>query len=751
LEKLTIDVHLFNRKPIKLTLFSESLGNTLFKNDDAKQNCEAEYQIREGCSYEFRINDNNYHLEPTEIVSRSKANNSIGRICPNTYVGTLRLNITDRNNNVCGHTDLEVQSVKTTYRQDYRQMLGDIAEWSSELLLSHSSPVSQPLEKIFTGDAETVYQRFSFLKALLDNDDFSEYVHRIVTSPVTRWMETESVKDIRSVRRFRGAEIRQVAGSPDRLKLPDAHPLSGNMNSVPSRITVKQKTETADTPENRFIKHSLSTFMNLCTIIKLNDKVSNERLKSEASALEEKLSRFLSHSLFREISDPVSLPLNSPVLQRKEGYREVLRIWLMLDLAARLCWNGGEDVFGANKKDVAVLYEYWVFFKLLEIVSVVFGLNPDSADKLISETEDGIGLQLKQGKHLAIKGVCETESRSLNVEFSFNRNFSGKSKYPAGGSWTKNMRPDYTFSIWPKDISENEAEIQELIVHVHFDAKYKVNNFPEMFGSDDDEGKDEMIAGSYKRVDLLKMHAYKDAIRRTGGAYVIYPGSVDYCVPGFHEIIPGLGAFVLRPSAADDGSAGLRKFLKEILEHFMNRASQREKFMYKTYDTFGNGDEPDSLKDKIPETIGENRGLIPDETTVLVGYVKSEEHLKWILEEKKYNVRTGDARGSVKVTGSEADAKYLLLFQKNDATSGKLYKIQSGGPDFYSKKDLKELKYPKPSSDYYLVFNIECNAESEFINKTWDMKSLSESHGVKARGFPYAVTLTQLMKHLVRD
>jgi len=751
LEKLTIDVQLFNQEPIKLTLFSESSGNTLFKNDDAKQNCEADYQILEGCSYEFRIDNNNYHLEPTEIVSRSRVNDSTGRISPNTYVGTLRLNITDRNELVCGHTDIEVRSVKTSYRKDYRQMLGDIAEWSSELMLSHTSPVFQPLEKIFTGDAETIYQRFSFLKALLDTDDFSEYVHRIVTSPATRWKETESVKDIRSVRRFRGPEVRQIAGSPDRLKLPEAHPLRDVVDSVPSRITVRQKTETTDTPENRFIKHALTTFMNLCTVIKLNDKVSNERFKNEASILEEKLDQFLSHSLFREISDPVSLPLNSPVLQRKEGYREILRIWLMLDLAARLCWDGGEDVFGANKKDVAVLYEYWVFFKLLEIVSEVFGLNLDSARNLIAETPDGIGLQLKRGKHLAIKGVCDTGNRNLNVEFSFNRSFSGGSKYPAGGSWTKNMRPDFTLSIWPEGISDQVAEIQELIVHVHFDAKYKVDNLTDIIGNNEYDGKDELIDGAYKRGDLLKMHAYKDAIRRTGGAYVIYPGSVDYCVPGFHEIIPGLGAFVLRPSAADDGSAGLRKFLKEILEHFMNRASQREKFMYKTYDTFGNGEEPDSLKDKIPETIGRNRGLIPDETTVLIGYVKNDEHLNWILKENKYNVRTGDARGSVKVTGREADAKYLLLFQKNDATSGKLYKIQSGGPDFYSKKDLKELKYPKPSSDYYLVFNIECNAESEFINKTWDMKSLSESHGVKARGFPYAVTLTQLMKHLVRD
>lgn len=37
------------------------------------------------------------------------------------------------------------------------------------------------------------------------------------------------------------------------------------------------------------------------------------------------------------------------------------------------------------------------------------------------------------------------------------------------------MRPDYTLSLWPGNISEAEAEEQELITHIHFDAKYRLN------------------------------------------------------------------------------------------------------------------------------------------------------------------------------------------------------------------------------------------------------------------------------------
>ena len=59
--------------------------------------------------------------------------------------------------------------------------------------------------------------------------------------------------------------------------------------------------------------------------------------------------------------------------------------------------------------------------------------------------------------------------------------------------------------------------------------------------------EEEEERGMYRRADLLKMHAYKDAIRRTGGAYVLYPGTEDRVVSGFHEIIPGLGAFAISP------------------------------------------------------------------------------------------------------------------------------------------------------------------------------------------------------------
>ncbi|HAI17500.1 MAG TPA: hypothetical protein DCM10_05465, partial [Xanthomarina gelatinilytica] len=110
----------------------------------------------------------------------------------------------------------------------------------------------------------------------------------------------------------------------------------------------------------------------------------------------------LQHSVFKDISRPNTLKLNSPILQRKEGYREVLRTWLMFELAAKLIWQGGEDVYGAGKKDIATLYEYWLFFKLLDLFQELFDIDPKDISELIEETDNGLNIRIKQGKFTAL-------------------------------------------------------------------------------------------------------------------------------------------------------------------------------------------------------------------------------------------------------------------------------------------------------------------------------------------------------------
>jgi len=747
--KLLIPILLPGRN-VELLIYGESTNETLIEKSDALENGEAPFQIKEGCYYEYKIT-NGYSLSPSEIVSQSKVNNSSGRISPNIYVGTLCIDILDSDKKKCGEVKLEVQSVKTTYREDYRHMLEEITEKCTDLLLQHSSPVSQYFEVDFNANSSTLYQRFAFIKSILDSIEFNDAVQKIISAPATKWKDNEIIKDVRSVKRFNNSAIKQLANANNRIILPEQHPLTNILQSIPSKIRANNKTETVDTPENRFVKHALVSFQSLCIDFKAKLN-TNIRIKNEAGLLIDKLEQFLSHSVFKEVSTPTTLPLNSPVLQRKEGYREVLRVWLMFDLAAKMVWHGGEDVYSGNKRDVAVLYEYWLFFKLLEILKEVFNIEPSDLEKLIKQTDDGLGLQLKQGIHIPVKGIYDAGKRKLNVEFSYNRTFSGGNKYPESGSWTKSMRPDYTLSIWPYGINSEAAEREELITHIHFDAKYKVDNIIGIVGTDEDliSEKEDQQKGTFKRVDLLKMHSYKDAIRRTAGSYVLYPGTdLPYTKIGFHELIPGLGAFAMRPSKSNGGTAELKKFLLEVVNHFINRASQREIMSLKTYEIHKSS-MSNEVNELLPEAFGKNRALIPDETYVLVAFYKNKEHLKWIIQNKLYNARTGTARGSLRLNSKKTGANYILLHSYGETIVSKILKLKETGPRIFSKADMLNKMYPDPRNEFYVVFDIEDGIEEEYKAMKWNLSQLEGYSSNGAAALPFSISLTELMRALVK-
>ncbi|WP_159468061.1 DUF2357 domain-containing protein [Dyadobacter sp. 3J3] len=746
-----------NKEPIKLKIFGENSSvKTIFKIDNAEAiiNGEASFQLIEGHFYEYFISGN-YRLKASEIINPSRINSSSGRIVPNIYVGTLTIDILDPRDKKCAEVKIEIRSKKISYRSDYRLMLEEITEKCIDLLLQQNSPTAQNFTPNFESDSKTLYQRFSFIKSVLTSEEFNDSIHKIIAIPVTRWEDTEKVTDVTRLRKVGNKEIRQMTGSGNRIILPDNHSLRRNFSSLPSKINVIAIQESTDTPENRFIKHALITFAAFIGDFREKSKIGT-RLNEEASQLENYLDNLLNNSLFKKIGSPTIIPLNSPTLQRKEGYKEVLKAWLMFDLAAKLIWQGGDEVYEAGKRDVAVLYEYWLFFQLLDLIKDTFQIEPKSIEQLIKPTKDGLGLQLKQGKHIAINGIHENSSRKLNVEFSFNRPFSGKKNYPNAGSWTKGMRPDFTLSIWPFGIDQQQAEIEELIIHIHFDAKYKVEGISTIFDNEiQDEDLEETLnteekendKGNFKRIDLLKMHSYKDAIRRTAGAYILYPGNSEksYQRQGFHEVIPGLGAFAIKPSKLNNGIGELKVFLNDVVQHFLNRASQREKIAFKNFDVY-NSNNKDELREPLPETFGKNRSLIPDDTSVLIGFYKNEEHLNWILKNKLYNFRTGTDSGSLSLGIQEINARFLVLHGPGKIVTRLIYNLKNGGPKIFSKQDLERKRYPNPSGDLYLVYQFDDEIDLIFKNQKWDISKLSKYKGGRSSGIPFVVTLTELMK-----
>lgn len=525
--KITIVIH---QKPyIEITIIDLLNKATILDNPDATTLGESRYQLLEGTEYQFKLTEG-YIIPENEIVRHNVFHESEGRIKTGIYVGTLKLHViktSDKNDALAKPVcvfPLEIRSRKVDYDTDYKRMLEDITEDYTELVMMQGSPVTQRFHQDTQGTAQTDYQRFAFVRSIIESEHFAEAMHKIQASPVRRWAAGEEQINICNIKRLDRNGVRQLLSSHDRVVLPMNYPLRKHLTTVPRKINVPSNKETLDTTENRFVKFVLSYFVGFCSYM-TEKKSAKDRLKKEAEVTIKRLNNFLSMPIFRTVTQPTSLQLNSPVLQRKEGYREVLQAWLMFDLAANLAWKGADDVYGtdydAGLKNVAALYEYWLYFKMIDVVSSVFHLSPRSLSELITTDEDKLVLDLKEGKMKVVEGSFESRTRTINVRLYYNRTFCHQRDLSKAGSWTLKMRPDYTLSVWTGKITEEDAERQDTIVHLHFDAKYRLHDI--ILSDDENKETEEELTEEkrdegksiYKRADLLKMHAYKDAIRRT--------------------------------------------------------------------------------------------------------------------------------------------------------------------------------------------------------------------------------------------
>ena len=263
------------------------------------------------------------------------------------------------------------------------------------------------------------------------------------------------------------------------------------------------------------------------------------------------------------------------------------------------------------------------------------------------------------------------------------------------------------------------------MVHVHFDAKYRVENLKALLGSDEDEEviQDRAETGaskptSAKYSDLLKMHAYRDAIRRTAGAYVLYPGDAGDVrryeeFAGFHEVLPGLGAFAIRPKkdGSADGLGELKKFLDEVVEHLSNRTTARERASFHTAESYSLREEPVPYgrlkigeKDVVSDT---SRALPPAEHHVVVAWHKTPAHRTWFLRHHLAVVRLGQRRGSFRVPPELASVRHVLFRSDDNFVVPGLFRLKEVGYKVFTAEELIAKGYPGPGGDVYAVFEVE--------------------------------------------
>jgi uncharacterized protein len=659
-------------------------------------------ELLEGAEYRYTWEDvpaeiSSLIADPEEIFQPDTVDGKSGRLRPGLATGTVRVSLRAGPLSI-GQLELEVRSRKLTYQSEYRWMLRDIAERMTELVINRFAASNAHFELDDTRDAVTLYQRFAFLRALFESESFQGALSEITRRPHTAWETTSEIVRPGAGIRAGSYVVRQFAKGGPRSAWP-----GGVIPSVPSHLKRTRTDATHDTTPNRFVKFALEHW---CQILGDIDRglaqtqatPATARGRREIGSVMSQLEEVLQCEMLSEVGALTRFPADDQVLQKREGYRDVFKAYMETEFAARLSWQSSSEDFGAGQRDVAALYEYWAFIQLSQLVADLVGQTFDMTP-LVQSRPDGLTVGIRTGVETVLAGVVERFDRRMKVELCFNRTY--RRGTASNASWTRPMRPDYSLLISP---AEGEPAFFEPIV-LHFDAKYRVDFVKEIFGSDDEEhdadiprGRATLERGGVLRADLLKMHAYRDAIQRTAGAYVLYPGGdneeTGLQYPEYHELLPGLGAFVLRPTDTGiaSGTLALRRFISDVFDHVATRLTRHERGRYWLGEVYGRAHL--SLMTRVFEPP-------PSDTSVLLGFVKSPEQWNWIQERKVYNVRAEGRRGGVSADATLLQSQLLLLYCPSmDKVA--LARIVSDAEEI-SITGMTAMRYPVPRGSYWCV------------------------------------------------
>jgi uncharacterized protein len=434
--------------------------------------------LEEDGTYVFRIDGaDRVVLDPAgELFSFDDGSQTRGRLQPRQHVGRIRIAV--RASHGEGTVNLTVQPRKLGAETEYRQMLDDIADVATEAILQGFTPPAVALEHDATTRSQLLYQQFAFLHARLTASgerDLALVLHR----PHRAWVEEEELRQPGAPLRGGARNLRALARAGPRVPVPAGQPIS----SLPARVSVTRTEETLDTDANRFVLFALERWREIAQrvidVLTAQSRRAGPISRGIDAALEviELVDRARSAPMFREVGRLQTFPVGNQVLQKRAGYRELLRTFVLAEIGARLAlkWDV-DDVFGASQRNVATLYEYWAFLQLARSVGRVCGT--DLAVSAFQLSSDEMSMAFRRGAASRLQWTTMARGRTMQVELYFNREFLVSALPDA--SWSRAMRPDCSIRVRPDD-SMGEVSAEDLTIWLHFDAKYRVEFADEQF------------------------------------------------------------------------------------------------------------------------------------------------------------------------------------------------------------------------------------------------------------------------------
>lgn len=384
-----------------------------------------------------------------------------------------------------------------------------------------------------------------------------------------------------------------------------------------------RKKLTNDTLENRFVKWMIERLIHKLTDLLL--AIDNERKKRKQEpnqdlmhnieSMRTKLENKLNEPFWNQIGK-LDRSVISLVLQMAPGYRDAYQIFLIVSKGLTLQSN----IYRMSVKDVALLYEYWTFLKIGQILSRKY--NMVSQD-IIRVNRDGLYVNLQANKKA--ERVFRHPITNEEIILTYQKYEDSLPTIP--------QKPDSMLTIEKKGKGYKYNYI--------FDAKYRID-----YALEGSSYCSRYHTPGPLEEDINTMHRYRDSIvaandgpyeRTAFGAYVLFPW--------FDEILYQNHHFYKSIDKVNIGGLPFLPNATQLVEQFVER-----------------------LIDKSPEEI-QKEGILPRgsleewhsslDEKVLVGLVSTPEQFEDFLKEGYYLLQNS------RLKKGWQEGKYIALYCKN--------------------------------------------------------------------------------------
>ena len=401
--------------------------------------------------------------------------------------------------------EIEVFPSKLSYKEDYESIRNDINEMVEAAAIDFiKSTYSLGTISSVRNDVPAIF--FTLISQLFDK--FLKAVKVIMKKPNHKLNKEYSIVENHKLRRTDNKTLLWLSKHPDRIKR------SEGKNLVKSALGVQKKI-TYDTVENRLVKFMLITTVKRLSKFRLiyvssfkySEKSADIEVIKNIDTMVSKINRELDNPIFSEVSKLKSLNTMSLVFQMAPGYRDLYRYFQLIQRG--ISFTG--EVYSFSVKETSVLYEYWCFIKLVNIMKKKYALL-DKGDEIIKANRKGVVVTLSKNSRSQVRFLDPNTGDRFELIYN-------PGEYPSD---TVKQIPDTVLKLSKK----SGVNGKHLGFQYVFDAKYKVEMNP------DDYYPDKGRKPGPKVVDINTMHRYRDAIvAKNGdlseklmfGAYVLFP------------------------------------------------------------------------------------------------------------------------------------------------------------------------------------------------------------------------------------